>query len=175
MHQAAYNFITEQVAALREMHDLSKFRVIEVGSYNVNGSVRPLLKDVKRYIGIDARPGPDVDYVARVQNVTSDFGEVADLVLSCEALEHDPDQQAHVLAAYYLLRLHGWLLISAAGPARPPHGSDGGAVQEGEAYANVDPAQLYSWLVNAGAKRVQVYTSDSKDDVYAIAQRGAIV
>ena len=41
-------------------------RVIELGSRNVNGSVRPLLQEKLKpefYVGVDAMPGPDVDVV----------------------------------------------------------------------------------------------------------------
>jgi len=41
--------------------------VLEVGSYDVNGSVRPIFSDRERfphYTGVDMRAGPGVDRVA---------------------------------------------------------------------------------------------------------------
>ncbi len=64
--------------------------ILEIGSYNVNGSVRDLFPKHLHYTGIDVVPGPGVDMV------TPDMGSFPDgwtnsfdLIVSTEALEHD--------------------------------------------------------------------------------------
>ena len=53
-------------------------RVLEVGSYDVNGSVRPLFEGAKQYIGIDSRPGPGVDLVMSARSFVEDFKFLAE-------------------------------------------------------------------------------------------------
>lgn len=61
--------------------------VVEVGSFDVNGSTRSLFPNT-RWTGLDIRPGRGVDQVI---DPRSAWGEKykADLVISTETLEHD--------------------------------------------------------------------------------------
>src|SRR5690606_27806966 len=54
MHESVLAWVAGQVHA----RGLAALDVIELGSYDVNGSVRPLF--VGDYTGIDMRPGPGV-------------------------------------------------------------------------------------------------------------------
>jgi hypothetical protein len=63
-------------------------KVLEYGSYNINGSVRDYFGSVQKYIGIDWRVGPGVDLVSLAHNV--DLPECFDTVISASLLEHDP-------------------------------------------------------------------------------------
>ena len=179
MHEAAYQYVAQQVEQLRLHHatkhgraTLDQFDVIEVGSYNVNGSVRPLFAGARSYLGIDMRPGPNVDRVCAVQMLTTELGESADIVISSESLEHDLDHLGHLLSAYLLLRVGGYLLITAAAPERTPHGVNGDALSLGEPYLAVHPVQLYDYLHMIGATDVQIEHHAERGDVYASARRG---
>ena len=56
--------------------------VLEIGSYDVNGSIRSLF-DTEHYVGVDLVAGPGVDVVADGQSV--DYPDATfDVVLSCE-------------------------------------------------------------------------------------------
>lgn len=73
--------------------------VLELGSYNVNGSVRELFADMSRfpnYIGMDMRPGPGVDFVCETSNPIQCWPGTAlameywfGVVVTTEMLEHD--------------------------------------------------------------------------------------
>ena len=66
-------------------------RVIEIGSYNVNGSLKPdIIKYLpEKYLGIDIAPGPNVDEVCDVYDVIKKYGPSSfDVVVSTEMLEH---------------------------------------------------------------------------------------
>ncbi|MFH1045759.1 MAG: methyltransferase domain-containing protein [Candidatus Omnitrophota bacterium] len=66
-------------------------RVIEVGSYDVNGSLRSVIErsNPGEYVGIDVVAGPGVDVVCPVEGLVQRFGkESFDLVLSTCTLEH---------------------------------------------------------------------------------------
>ena len=69
-------------------------RVIEVGSLDVNGSLRPLMESYnpKEYIGVDVAKGPGVDRICKVENLIEEMGQnVVDVVISTELLEHIKD------------------------------------------------------------------------------------
>src|SRR5262245_38387555 len=59
MHDSVRAFVSEALARI----DTRGTRVLEVGSYNENGSIRDLFKSAADYIGIDSRRGPNVDFV----------------------------------------------------------------------------------------------------------------
>lgn len=68
-------------------------RIIDVGSCDFNGSVRPLIEARKpgEYTGVDLFPGKGVDIVCSADDLVSTFGESRfDIVLSLEMLEHTP-------------------------------------------------------------------------------------
>lgn len=66
-------------------------RVIEIGSFDVNGSVRPSIECLHpaEYVGTDMRPGPGVDIVCPAENLVARFGpDSFDIVVTNCALEH---------------------------------------------------------------------------------------
>jgi hypothetical protein len=66
-------------------------RVVEIGAYNVNGSARDALQArTHSWIGLDREPGPCVDVVCQASVWLKDKECLFDLVISCEAYEHDP-------------------------------------------------------------------------------------
>lgn len=66
-------------------------RVIEVGSYDVNGSLRSIvnLLQPKEYVGVDVTPGPGVDKVVSACDLAGEFGKDSfDFVVTTCTLEH---------------------------------------------------------------------------------------
>jgi SAM-dependent methyltransferase len=164
MHPQAYQFIVSEVAAL----PVEGTRVLEVGAVDVNStaqglSVRALCAAAAHYHGIDVRDGPGVDKVCAAADF--DGKESYDLVISTEAMEHADNPQSLIACAWRALKPGGILLLTAAAPERQPHGNDGGTVQTGEWYANIEPKQLKSWL--AEWESVKVRHEPSVGDVYA--------
>jgi SAM-dependent methyltransferase len=158
MHDSARQYVATVVAGQRYS------RVVEVGSRDINGSIRELV-DVATYVGIDLEDGPGVDVVADCR-----FWEPpwkASLVLVCEVLEHAPDPRAVVDACIGYLRPGGRLIVTCAGPGRAPHsGHDGGPVDDGEHYANIAPLDLEKWLAE-DLEAVRVEFRAIPCDVYA--------
>ena len=100
-------------------HMVQGKRVVEVGSYDVNGSVRPIVESYgpASYIGVDIRNGPGVDMIA---DVTVDPLPRADLVISCEMLEHVEDWQEALWKMMHIC--NGYMLLTTRSPGWPYHG-----------------------------------------------------
>lgn len=92
--------------------------VLEVGSYNVNGSVRELLPHVHRYVGMDRREGPGVDLVANIETWDPDAPSHGyfHLVVSTEMLEHTERPWLAVDNMARALRPGGRLILTTRGP-----------------------------------------------------------
>jgi SAM-dependent methyltransferase len=89
--------------------------VLEVGSRDVNGSVRPLVEraDPARYVGVDIEEGPGVDEICDASDLVNHFGsEQFDVVLSTELLEHVQDWRQAVRQMKEVLRPGGTLLVT---------------------------------------------------------------
>jgi SAM-dependent methyltransferase len=94
-------------------------RVLEVGSFNVNGSVRDHFSNVATYIGVDWRPGPNVDMVVLAQDMV--FDEQFNTIISASMLEHDPYWEASLTNMVKCLRDDGGLFLSWGAALNAPH------------------------------------------------------
>ena len=83
MHFSVMNFVGECV----EKYNLSTAKVLEVGSCNVNGSVRPFFHG-NSYTGLDSRPGKGVDDIGLACALPYSVSSF-DVVICTEMLEHD--------------------------------------------------------------------------------------
>ena len=64
--------------------------ICDVGSYDVNGTYKPLFNS-HRYLGLDIRPGPNVDIVSKDQYNYPFPANYFDVVISGQTIEHVPD------------------------------------------------------------------------------------
>lgn len=93
-----------------------------------------------------------------------------DIIVTTETLEHDPRPEHLIQVAWDMLKPGGWLVLTAASTNRPPHSVNGDqAFQEGEHYANIDPAHLRDWLRDW--QYVDIEYAPYPGDVYCIAQK----
>jgi SAM-dependent methyltransferase len=89
-------------------------RVIEVGSYDVNGSLRYIVEllEPAAYIGVDVVKGPGVDVVCSAGNLVQEFGrESFELVLSTCTLEHIREWKEAISNMKNICRANGTILI----------------------------------------------------------------
>ena len=98
-------------------------RVLEVGSRNINGSVRPLVESTKplEYIGIDIEPGPGVDRVLNAIYLTDTFPAWFDVVICTETLEHARDYLTVIAQMKAVLKPGGVLYLTTRSPGFPLH------------------------------------------------------
>ena len=84
MHDSVQAWMRSQV----DGYDLAARSTLEVGSLDVNGSVRGLFTG--SYIGVDIRPGPGVDRIVVAGDPLPFAAGAFSVVVTTETLEHDP-------------------------------------------------------------------------------------
>jgi len=97
-------------------------KIIEVGSFDVNGSLRPIIELWKpaSYIGVDIQAGPGVDVVCRAETIVDAFGkESFDVVISTDLLEHVREWRTVISNIKHICRGNGILVITV--PSRGFH------------------------------------------------------
>ena len=92
--------------------------VLELGSYNINGTVRDHFK-VKDYVGVDWRSGPGVDIVSYAH--TLNLGRKFHTVISASMLEHDPHWASSLKAMVDHLHPEGAIFLSWGSALCPVH------------------------------------------------------
>jgi SAM-dependent methyltransferase len=102
-------------------HDFNDSRVLEVGSLDLNGSIRSLFPGCE-YVGIDVAEGPGVDVVCEGQNYDGP-ADSFDTVISCEAMEHNPHWEGTFRNMIRLCKPGGLVVMTCASTGRPEHGT----------------------------------------------------
>ena len=153
-------------------------RVLEIGSYDVNGSIRSLFKEVKEYIGIDLCAGPGVDLVANAHDLKNlNLGKF-EVIISCETLEHDPNWRLTVKNLVESLSDDGMLIVTCATTLRPEHGTPRTSVHESpgtttmgwDHYQNVPVSEFRDYLDSLGISTVyKVWENKKIFDLYCVA------
>lgn len=96
-------------------------RILDVGSWDVNGNLRYMIGEGSSYLGVDVSYGPNVDLVLPGHEVRDNVGFGA--VLSAECLEHDQHWPDTLLNMWKLLVPGGIMAISCATTGRLEHGT----------------------------------------------------
>lgn len=120
MHESSLSRMAEFVEFLAKQDLPRPARVLDVGSFNVNGSYRDMFAgDEWSYEGLDIERGPGVDIVVdqpyRWRNVKSNS---FDVVVSGQAFEHIEFPWVTIHEIRRVLRAGGWgcLVVPSAGP-----------------------------------------------------------
>lgn len=99
-------------------------KVLETGSYNVNGTPRHHFTDAERfpsYVGIDMREGPCVDIVMNTQNLEFEDGTFG-VIVDAERMEHDNRFWETIKEQFRVLKPGGHIIITTRSWAGfPPH------------------------------------------------------
>lgn len=96
--------------------------MLEIGSYDVNGSIRALFVSADEYVGVDLDKGPGVDRVGFGHEV-ADADGAFDATISGECFEHDPHWRETFINMARLARPGGLVAFSCASRGRPEHGT----------------------------------------------------
>ncbi len=156
-------------------------RVIEIGSYDVNGEMRSLFREtpLQEYVGVDLVEGPGVDIVSLGHQVHLP-PESFDLALSAECFEHDQFWRLTFEAMVGLVRPGGWVVFSCAGKGRPEHGTSRsdpalspGTISRGfQYYKNLEAGDFEaSFELNSKFHLYQFIDNPDVFDLYFVGQR----
>lgn len=142
MHQSAYEnclkFFQKYVSQYL-------IKVVEFGSYNVNGTLKPIFKDCN-YVGIDMSTGPNVDIVCNGDSTPFETNSV-DVVVSSSNFEHDDCFWMTFLEMARITKPGGFIYINA--PSSGPYHSYPG--DSWRFYADSGKA-LSKWVNKHGIK-----------------------
>lgn len=100
-------------------------RVIEVGAYDVNGSLRSVIMPLEpvEYIGVDIEKGPGVDIVCNAEELSERFGMGSfDVVIATEVVEHVRDWRKVISEIKKVCKPSGLILVTAPSCGFPYHG-----------------------------------------------------
>jgi SAM-dependent methyltransferase len=103
-------------------HLIPGAKVLEIGSYDVNGSVRSLFSSAAEYVGVDLQEGPGVDLISFGHEIDHPDGSY-DITLSGECFEHDPYWRKTFQNIVRMTRPGGLVAFSCASLGRPEHGT----------------------------------------------------
>lgn len=140
-------------------------KVLDVGSFDVNGNNRYLFRGGS-FLGIDMIAGKGVDRVCTVHEVLGPFS----VVISTEALEHDPEWRKTLKAMSDRVSAGGLLIMTCAGPGRLEHGTRKcpmpGMANEGDYYQNLSPVDILCGLPLEQYSAYDVHYHDINFDTY---------
>lgn len=113
MHKQSHALMKEVVGELFRRNKFSSgSKVLDVGSYNVNGNYRDIFEDKDViYIGMDVREGPNVNIVCNIYqlNIENEY----DLIISGQLLEHLEFPLLAVVNMKRALKAGGWIILIA--------------------------------------------------------------
>ncbi len=117
MHQGNRDWL----ASLRIAHPEAfvDSNVLEIGSYDVNGTVRDYFS-TKRYVGVDHAAGPCVDVVSEASKTVFEPEEF-DVLVCMSVFEHDPDWAVGFEHNLQWIKPGGLIIICWGAEGNCPH------------------------------------------------------
>lgn len=104
--------------------DIEGKDVLEVGSLDVNGSIRPFVEAMhpRKYVGVDSMPGKLVDEVVAAEKLVDRFGKLRfDVVISTEMLEHAEHWRDALWAMMAVTTPGGLMFVTTRSPGFRRH------------------------------------------------------
>jgi O-antigen biosynthesis protein len=121
MHQSSFNIITCFRELVAKTFPQEKIKILDVGSYGVNGTYKEIFSDSGKYCytGLDVGPGPNVDYVPADPYYWPELhDESFEVIISGQAFEHIEYPWLIIEEMNRVLKKNGLICIVA--PSRGP-------------------------------------------------------
>jgi SAM-dependent methyltransferase len=100
-------------AAFLEINSKPRHVIVEVGAFDVNGSIRNYAHPEAKYLGIDVEAGPSVDILAKDEFVVPLDSRSADIVVATSVFEHAAFFWVTMLELLRITKPGGLIYISA--------------------------------------------------------------
>lgn len=110
MHDTAFAIGSQ---FLKQYVDVPGALIVELGSCNVNGTIRHSAHEEAIYVGLDAQPGDGVDLVVEPGQPLPLRNDIADAAVTTSALEHDPFFWMTFLELCRITKPGGFIYINA--------------------------------------------------------------
>jgi len=120
-HQEQHAFFVDVIHKLNDRLS-GKLKILEVGSQDINGSVRQYFPNVAEYLGIDVGEGRCVDWTIPGELIELPDGW-ADVSISTECFEHCEKWKDVFINMLRITRPGGVVFITCATTGRPAHGT----------------------------------------------------
>ncbi|NTW58570.1 MAG: glycosyltransferase [Nitrospirae bacterium] len=121
MHQSSFSIITHFKELVVKHYPKGIIKVLDVGSYGVNGTFKEIFSDSTRfnYVGLDVTAGPNVDYVPKDPYRWLELADDSfDILISGQAFEHIEFPWLIIEEMHRTLKPNGLICIIA--PSRGP-------------------------------------------------------
>jgi hypothetical protein len=165
MHLEAMRFVMRMKAIFPDYFKTKTRKVVEIGSYNVNGGVKWLF-DSPGYFGVDIYKGKGVDIVCDGHNVRIK----AETYISVECFEHDVNWKKTLQRM--IDNTTECLIISCAYTGREEHGTRSRNPEESPAttsyYRNLSWGDLFD-VIRPQFPYVRFWVDEKHCDIYCIA------
>lgn len=119
-HIAQMKFVLETAGKFSD--SFLETRVLEVGSLNINGSVRGFFFNPIEYIGCDVGAGPGVDIVCPGEDLKYP-DNYFDTSITTECFEHNPNWVSTFDNMHRMTKPGGLIIMTCASTGRPEHGT----------------------------------------------------
>ncbi|MDA9631395.1 hypothetical protein N9S64_01780 [Candidatus Pelagibacter sp.] len=120
-HFEQKKFIEIILDQLKKADSFDNMSVLEVGSYNVGGSIKEYF--VKNdYTGVDLIEGPNVDIILNGSELKK-LNKRYSIVISCECFEHAESWKDIFLSMYNVCNENGFVIFTCASRGRTEHGT----------------------------------------------------
>lgn len=161
--------IDEFVVRVKNIHPqyFENKNVLEVGSQDINGSVRKHFTDCD-YLGIDLGEAEGVDLVASIIGFSRE--NEYDVVVSSEMLEHCEQWEEALSQMYKNTKPGGMFILTCAGPNRQEHGTKNHNPQDSaftlDHYRNISIEDFSSILPKEMFKECSLTLERGDTDLY---------
>jgi SAM-dependent methyltransferase len=112
----------EQLKVLFPDHFSGKINVLEIGSQDINGTVRDFFQKGANYLGLDLGMAKGVDWTIPGELVELP-DQWASICISTECFEHAATWEQILMNMIRITRTNGLLILSIAGHGRATHGT----------------------------------------------------
>lgn len=144
----------------------SNVKVLEIGSLNINGTVRDFFTDCD-YTGVDLGAGIGVDVISKGEDLTYK-AKSFDTVISCECLEHNPKWAE---TFNNMVRMAKSLVVmTCATTGRPEHGTKNASPNDApftnDYYMNLTEQDIRNKCDLSKFKEYKFSTNENPADLY---------
>jgi len=175
-HLEQKKFIEFSLDELKKLPDFENLSVLDVGSYDVGGSIREFFPK-NNYKGVDLIKGPNVDVILDGSELHK-LNQKFDIVISCECFEHAKNWKDIFLSMHNVCEDDGYVIFTCASRGRIEHGTlrtinNDSPGTNGTYYKNIFKNEfIKSFNLKILFEKYEVIYNFKSSDLYFIGKKG---